>query len=213
MPALTYLNIYQAVLGRRFPQSSQLTNSKRWVDTAYQDVWSAADWTFRRVPQSDLVVASATPTMPADYADTIDLFDPQGYRLERMSEEDFERDFLPASSINVFPAYAYTVVNRQIYLPATAAGTYKHSYYRRMAHKDNAGAVIAGPMSLDTDKPLWDDHHSVLIPRAQVIGLIELNDPTWEQLQAEYERQLSRMKRDYEQVRPAKQWARDCWYA
>jgi hypothetical protein len=214
VPALTYLDLYQAVLGFRFPQASQLTNSKRWVDTAYQDVWSAADWTFRRVPLADLAVSDATPDMPTDFADVIDLFDPSGYRLERLSQEDFERYYAPSlATASVGTSAGYAVVNRQVYLSSAGSGTYKLSYRRRMAHKDTGGAVVAGPMSVDTDKPLWDDHHSILIPRAQAIGLQEINDPTWEQPQAEYERQLSRMKQDYEQVRPAEQWGRDCSYA
>lgn len=211
MPALTYANIYQAVLGGRFPQASQLTNSKRWVDTAYQDVWGAADWTFKRVPLANLTVSSATPTMPTDFADVINLYDPQGYVLTRLSQEEFEDYYTPNASSVIWPADAYAVVNRQIYLNAATSGTYKLSYKRRMAHKDNGGSVVAGPMSADTDKPLWDDHHAILIPRAQVIGLLELNDPSWEPLQQEYEKQLSRMKVDYEQVNPKKQWGKACY--
>jgi len=208
VPALSYFNIYQAVLGSRFPAASQETNSKRWVDTAYQDVWSAADWTFRRVPRFAFAVTSDTPAMPTDFADAISLFDPDGAELERLSEEEFERYATPA---DVGTPYAYSVVNRQIYLSASTSGTYALSYRRRLAHKDFFNAVVGGPMALDTDAPLWDDHHSILIPRATAIGLQEINDPTWEQPQAEYERQLSRMKQDYEQVRPAKQWGKDCW--
>ena len=213
MPALTYQALYQAIIGTRFPQASQLTNAKRWLDTAYQDVWNAADWTFRRVPMSSFAVTSAQPTMPTDYADTIDLYSPDGTQLVRLSEEDFERYYLGSIASASGPADAYAVINRQIYLSSPASGTYTHSYRRRMAHKDTGGSVVAGPMSADSDKPLWDDHHGVLIPRAQAIGLLELNDPTWELPQNEYERQLSRMKQDYEQVRPATQWGRDCSYA
>ncbi|MBA2370737.1 MAG: hypothetical protein H0V71_03720, partial [Chloroflexi bacterium] len=46
--ALTYLQLQDAVLGRRFPAASQRANSKRWLATAYQDVWSADDWAFKR---------------------------------------------------------------------------------------------------------------------------------------------------------------------
>jgi len=75
----------------------------------------------------------------------------------------------------------------------------------------NAGAGC-GFMDEDSDYPLWDDHHSVLIPRATAVGLIEVNDPTWEQAQEEYERQLMRMREDYEYERPQQQWAKSCWY-
>lgn len=213
--ALTYLNLQDAVLGRRFPASTQRENAKRWLETAYYDVWSAADWTFKRVSFVNLAVTSGdpTPTMPSDYLDTIELYDSSGVRLERLSQERFEREYgdvLVGGSVG--SPSVYTVVDRQIILaPAPQTATFRHSYWRRVSHKNSSGAVVAGPLSADTDTPLWDDHQAVLIPRAVAIGLIELNDPTWQEAQGEYERQLSRMREDYEQRQPAYQWGKEWW--
>lgn len=219
MPSLTYKALQDAVLGRRFPASTQRENSKRWLDTAYADVWNALRgesryWTFEIVFRSTLPVTAgdSTPTLPSDYGDTIALFDESGSELERISPEDFERRFA-STTANEAP-YAYTVVDRVLHLGPTPSGSvnYTHTYRRRLSHKANGVTVTAGFMDSDTDAPLWDDHHSVLIPRAMAVGLLELNDPTWEQMQAEFERQLSRMREDYEQVRPQRQWARRRWY-
>jgi hypothetical protein len=57
--------------------------------------------------------------------------------------------------------------------------------------------VVGGYFTAGTDYPLWDDHHSILIPRAQVLGLKSLNDPTWPPLQDEYDQQIELMKLDY----------------
>jgi len=84
---------------------------------------------------------------------------------------------------------------------------------RRLSHKESDDSVAGGFFDEDTDYPLWDDHHSVLIPRAMAIGLQEINDPTWDQMQEEYERQLSRMKEDYTTLRPQKQWGALYWEA
>src|SRR3990172_10423488 len=90
--ALTYLNLQDAVLGRRFPIASQRPNAKRWLATAYADVWTAVDWTFRRVSLSTLNLSAgdSTPPIPADYGDTIELYDQQGYRLQRLAQDKFE---------------------------------------------------------------------------------------------------------------------------
>lgn len=204
--ALTRLQLRDRVLGRRFPVQTQGTNALEWLEIAYQDVWVAADWTFTRVMLEDLAVASDTPAMPATFGDALSLYDPSGCKLERLSQEDFE-----AWKVSPFTSgtpYVYTVVDRQIKLAPSPSGamTFKLSYRRRVVHKNANGSTGNGFMDADGDLPYWDDHHRILVPRAVAIGLQEINDPTWEDPQAEYERQLSRMKDDYEYVRPQTQW-------
>lgn len=217
--ALTYLSLQDAVLGRRFPAASQRANAKRWLETAYTDVWNALRangglWTFELVSLSDLTVTGGdpTPTMPADYGDTLDLFDADGCKLERLGREDFEAYAVLPQGVSTTP-YVYAVIDRKVHLaPTPAAMTLKHSYRRRVSHLDSDGTTVAaGFMDEDDDFPLWTDHHGLLIPRAYAIGLQELNDPTWEAPQAEYERQLSRMKDDLEYRRPQRQWGRTRW--
>lgn len=209
--ALNFVTLQDAVLGRRFPAASQRTNAKRWLATAYADVWAAEEWTFKRVSRATISFTSGdtTPTMPADFQDAIDLFDQTGFPLKRYSQEEFEEryaDVLVASSGG--SPEAYTVVNRQIEVaPIPGVSTsFRLSYRRRLASRTAAGVVQAGMMAIDSDYPFWDDHHAVLIPRAIALGLQELNDPTWQDPQAEFERQLERMKDDYVQIRPAVQW-------
>ena len=210
--ALTYLQLQNAVLGRRFPNASR-SDAKRWLATAYSDVWAAEDWTFKRVSRATLTFTAgdSTPAMPADFGDAIELYDNYGTIIERLSQEEFEEEYADTLILGTTGIVeAYTVVNRQIEVaPVPGDASYKLSYWRSVCHKESDGTTVtAGFMDEDTDYPLWDDHHSILIPRAMVIGLIEINDPTWQPLQEEYERQLERMKRDLAQVRPALQWGR-----
>jgi hypothetical protein len=216
--ALTFLQLQDAVLGRRFPPSTQRTNSKRWLATAYQDVWSAEDWTFTRVTRATLAIVAgdSTPTMPADFAEALSLYDSFGAILPYLSEDQFERAYADQLVLGqVGPATAYTVVDRQIQLAPVPGGNvnFALSYRRRLSCRDTALAVKAGMMSIDSDYPLWSDHHSVLIPRATAIGLTEINDPTADAAQAEYEKQLDRMKDDYPQTIPQRQWGAVCWEA
>lgn len=219
--ALTYLNLQDAVLGRRFPASSQRTNAKRWLAAAYADVWTALlaegrMWSFEYVFLSSLAISAndSTPTMPSDYADTIDLRDADGVALTRLSPRVFAEQFtVPSTSA----PYAFTVVNRAIHLGPTPGSdaTLTHTYRRRLAHVQSDGTtVVAGYMDEDGDYPLWAaDHHGVLIPRATAIGLQEINDPTWQSPQEEYERQLARMRADLEHVEAQAQWPRADWYS
>ncbi len=207
--ALTRLDLKNAVLGRRFPAASQGTNALRWLAAAYTDVWAAADWTFKRVSRATLNVTSgvAAPTLPADYGTSIGVWDQFGDELVRLSQERFEHEFAEDLALSITgQPWAYTTVNRQVILGPTpnVTGTFRHSYMRRLSHRESDFATVtAGFMDEDNDYPLWDDHHGVLIPRATAIGLLELNDPTWQQQQDEYERQLARMNDDYEQRRVA----------
>lgn len=209
--ALTYLNLQDAVLGRRFPATTQRSNAKRCLATAYVDVWNAEDWTFKRVSRASFAVTSATPTMPTAFGQAIALFDDAGNEIEQLPEELFERYFTNPANTSGVPS-AFTVVNRQIILssnPGTV--TFQLSYKRRLASRTSALVVQAGMMVADGDYPLWDDYHAVLIPRAQAILYLELGDPSFQDVQDEYERQLDRMGEDYAQERPLRQWARQAW--
>ncbi len=220
--ALNLAALRTAVLGRRFPAASQASNATRWLSTAYTDVWNAADWTFKRVSLSSLAVVSGAekPTMPVDYADTLALFDQYGDELERMPQERFEQKFAADfANGNVGQPWAFTVIDRRVILGPRPAltGTFKHSYRRRLSHKlFDQETVDVGFMNDDTDYPLWPDHHGVLVARAQSIGLQEINDPTWQGPQQEYERQLARMEEDLAQQKigvgrrsGAQQWGRN----
>jgi hypothetical protein len=221
--AYTFLQLQDAVIGRRFPGSSQRDNAKRWLATAYEDVWSAAradgnEWQFEIVSRATIAMTSgdSTPTMPSDFGDALNLYDDSGVPMQRYSQEDFEyrySDILLTSQTGL--PEAYTVVNRQIEVaPIPTTTTFRLSYRRRLSHKESDGTTVTGGFfDEDTDYPLWDDHHTVLIPRATAIGLIEINDPTWDQAQQEYERQLARMKDDYVAERPIRQWGALAWDA
>ena len=215
--SLTYQALQNAVLGRRFPQASQADNVKRWLSTAYTDVWSAAEWTFKQVSRQALAMTAgdSTPTMPTDFGQALELYDDAGVPMMKLAQDEFEyrySDILLNSQTGL--PEAYMVVNRQIHVaPLPTTTTFHLSYKRRLAHRQANGTVTAGFMDEPDDSPLWDDHNALLIPRAIALGLQEINDPTWDAPQEEYERQLSRMKEDYVVERPARQWGALYWDA
>lgn len=202
---LTYASLQAYVKERRFPDS--LTGAvQAWLAAAYQDVWDAADWDFKQVPRQTFYTSSdatsngtatAKPRMPGDFAYSRRLYDENGYPVDYMDADSFDDDY--ASTTSTGAPEAFTVVNRQIILAPTPNRVYALSlpYRRRMAHKNTSGVVVAGFLSADTDYPLWDDHHYLLVPRAKTLGLQSIGDPTWTDLHADYQQRLGLMVGDY----------------
>lgn len=201
---LTYQMLQDGVMGQgqsaRFP-AQRLADARRWLAAAYSAVWDTADWTFKSVYDEDLAVLAGNPrpTLPATFASVLGLYDQKGNRLSSCQPEEFQD--LYQSQTTAGTPQAYMVVDRRIVLGPTpsASATFSLSYRRRLCHRDANKNLIAGFFD-DTETtsiPLWDDHHYLLIPRAQIVGLKTLNDPSWPQLLDEYTTLMSGMVNDY----------------
>jgi hypothetical protein len=207
---LNYGELRTAIQENRFPSSDPISD---WLGAAYSDVWNAANWTFKRVSRANLYTTadglssgtpSATPSMPAAFADiTSGVFDDTGCKLKQLTEFEFERLLTEQTPTTGRPSH-FMVVNRQITFWPTPASAYlfKVSYRRRLATRTSVGAVQAGFFQNDTDLPLWDDHHYLLVLRAKLIGLRDRSDPTASDLEGEFSRLLSAMQTDYVEARP-----------
>jgi hypothetical protein len=179
---LTYVELVDAVLGTRF-NSGQRPQAKQWLKQRYSDVWAAATWPFKIVGPTNLTVTAAddTPTLPLDLLRPIAIWDDQGNRLVYLEPETFWHDN-EGSTATGTPS-SYTWVNGVVHLAPTPSATltFTIAYRRRLSHKNAAGAVVVGPMSLDTDEPIWDEEeydHGFLIDGAYSLGLTRENDPS-----------------------------------
>ena len=206
---MTYGDIKTAVEGDTIPATQPVA---QWVAAAYTSIWSAAPWTFKRVSGVPFYAtadgtatgaASATPTMPADIADTLVLTDQNGDELSQLGQQDFERSF--NSDVSTGGPTHFTVVDRQIRLWPVPDSAYQFtlSYKRRLATRDSSGNIQAGFFKADTDFPLWDDHHYLIVVRAKLLGLKSLTDPTASALEDEYMDLLAAMREEYTQAVPA----------
>jgi hypothetical protein len=206
---LTYAELKAAVYERRFPTSSPVD---QWLAAAYSSVWAAGDWTFTKVPRATFYTTadglstgavSATPLMPSAFREVTGLYDDQGDELAEYAQRDFERFYTEQTPSTGRPD-RFMVVNRQITLYPTpdAKYAYKLSYRRRLATRNAAGTVQAGFFVLDSDIPLWDDHHYLLVLRAKILGLRDRSDPTADDLTDEYMALLEAMRADYAERLP-----------
>ena len=206
---LTFADQKAAVAGDRIPTTQPIS---QWLAAAYTDIWNAGKWTFKKVSRENFYTtadgtstgaASATPDMPAAFGEMIALLDDQGFELTWLTETEFESQYTEANATTGRPS-VFTVVNRQIQLWPTpdAAYLFKVSYKRRLATRNSSGVVQAGFYQADTDFPLWDDHHYILVLRAKLLGLKSLADPTADMLEGEFGRLLDAMTEDYTEKLP-----------
>lgn len=176
------LSIQQEIENLRFntdtTKAAQILN---WINLAEAELWESADWNFKRVPVANLTVVSGVATMSGvpDFSKGIALYDPSGVPLVLMRPDDFEAAFRVGNPTTGTLPYAWTVINRQIYVGPAVSGTFKLAYRRRVFHYNNTDTLQTGVMANDTDKPFMDsEFHYILVPWAMIIGMKLENDPT-----------------------------------
>lgn len=191
--------------------TAEVTSQNAWLDMGYAFVWAAADWLFKKVDQASLTVTAAdsTPTMPTDLGSVDWINDNYGCEMIRLDPEEFDAYFavVPTQS---GPPWGYKVVNRIVTLGPTpsAAATFTWSYRRRVTHYDVANAIVAGPMSVDTDYPFWPaEHHHVLVYHAAMVGHALRSNPAAVTMQGLRDDALEAMKEDLgPELAPGLQW-------
>jgi len=170
-------SIVAEVLQNGFDPGSDIAHARRWVDAAYAWVWNAHNWEFKQVSPITMAVVSGddTPTVPADYGDSLRIFDSTGNYLEQLDPHVFDMIFVPGQiAVTTSTPIAWKMENRVITLGPVpnASVNFRAAYKRRLAHLLADGTTVtAGPMVLDSSQPLWEtSHHMVIVFAATVIG-------------------------------------------
>lgn len=200
---MTYLEIVNEILNLRFNENRR-SMAQRWVGIKEMEVWSAYDWPFKVVRGATLTIASGniSPTMPTGFFKVLKngLQDDLGSKLTYLEPDLFDSYYVGTSNTYQGRPQEYTIVNGVLYLgPTPDTGyTFTVSYQRTYVHLNGAGAVTAGPMSADTDTPIWDSQfHFLLVPAAMGLGLKLENDPTSGPIDQEYAALMARMADHY----------------
>jgi hypothetical protein len=165
------------ILNQGFDPGQDVAHARRWLDSAYGWVWNAAEWEFQRVGPVVMAVTTGddTPALPADYGDSLRIFDNTGNYLEPLDPDIFDMIYMPGLiAATTGTPIAWKMENRIVYLGPTPSGNsnFRIAYKRRLAHfLADGSTVTAGPMVLDTSQPLWEaSHHMVLVYAAAMIG-------------------------------------------
>lgn len=146
---------------------------KKWVNLFESELWEAAPWRFKRVPAVVFDVTAGLSRCPmtsngvaiADFENAIRVYDNFGNRLEPMSSDVFDDAYMPAIVQGVTgPPEAFKVENGVICLGPTPSASAKFNvpYTRKLSSLTSLGAVQLGPMTADTDTPIWDANHHMI---------------------------------------------------
>lgn len=200
---MTYDDIVSHVISARFKEA-QREKVQLWVKRRYSFIWSVADWPWKLVGPTNLTVTAGdnTPAPPSDIGKPRRIHDDTGALLEMVPSDVFDDLYLHGElNGNTGKPTTWKWENGVITLGPVpdAAYTYKITYDRRTAHRDVNSVVSDGTFSVDTDLPIWDnrDFDYVLVPGAIATGLKEENDPTWRDLEDEFQQMVNDMREFY----------------
>jgi len=199
---MTFDDICDEVIEARFKES-QRTSVKRWVNLREAQIWATAEWPWKIIGPTALTVTTAdsTPSLPSDIDRPSKIYDDLGDRLQYMIQDEFD-DYLTSYQINNTRGRPTTFKwnNGVLTLGVVPdrAYSYTMSYLRKLSHYAAGSVVTLGPMSADTDFPLFDaEWHEILTLGAISTGLKVENDPTWEPLEGEFSVMLAQMVEHY----------------
>ena len=135
-----------------------------------------------------VLAADATPVLPPGVARPRYVYGADGGALTQMTSEAFDSYFRGSGTGS--PG-SWKWENGVLTLGPTpdAATTLQLTYDRAIAHRNAAGLIVDGSMEADQDTPIWDNREFdyILVPGAIATGLKEENDPTWRDLEEEFQ--------------------------
>lgn len=199
---MTLNDIVQDIITLRF-KAGEASMIKSWVNQRYAMVWAAVNWPFKFAGPINftLTAGDSTPTSPSGVHRVMPngLRDDQGNPLTYREPQDFFDAYVAQTGTG--RPNEFTVLNGQVTVAPIPNVNYTYTivYERQLSHLEADGSTVTvGPMDEDDDRPLWDAaFHYILVPAAMSTGLKLQNDPTWQALEDEFERQLTAMANHY----------------
>jgi hypothetical protein len=179
--------------------STQDIYVKRWLNLREQEVWSAAEWPWKKLIGVHLTIDKNDNQLdlPGSVRRVENVYDEAGGTLTWYPPDEFA--FRNRSMTTAGHPTEYTLSGNQIQIAPAADKSYDFTidYERGIFHFDVNGTKINGPMKNDTDYPSWDSAYFwVLVPGAMATGLRMENDPTYQPLENEFIAILDIMRED-----------------
>lgn len=188
---MVFSEIYGEVITARF-NTGQTANAKRWVNLREAQIWATAEWPWAIVGPTALVVTStdSTPALPVDIDTPSAIYDDHGDKLQYMIQSEFDDAFISPQLNNTRGRPNAFKWNNGILtlgpVPDTAY-SFTMTYLRKICHYAAGTVLTTGPMTADTDFPVFDSEwHEILTLGAISTGLKIENDPTWTSLEQEF---------------------------
>lgn len=202
--AMTFSDICTEITTIRF-SSAQSTSIQRWVNDAYNELWTADEWTFRygRSTTVTATAGSATLTnLPADFGIPIGLWRNDDTPLTYRTPRAFFNLYAGATDTGA-PLF-YTILDQSIIvgpIPDSTSAAYVVAYEKRFT-----------AMTADSDGPaIPEGNHYLLVTGGMRTGCRLYNDFTYEFQDQAWTTGIAGMRREWlvDQRGEAGVWGRD----
>lgn len=201
--SMTFAQIVSEVQALRF-NAQQTSSIQRWVNDRYAALWAADEWIFKYGKANVTATAGSNliSDLPSDFGVSLGLWRADGYPLRWVPPRDFE-SLYQGSTDTAGPQF-FTVINQAVIVGPTSNETssnYLLLYEKRMT-----------PLVADGDIPaIPPQHHYLLVVGALAMGLMLLNDFTFQFVEGQWQQGIEEMRREWlvDQRGEVAQWGRD----
>jgi hypothetical protein len=188
---MTFLQLQNAVMSDRFDEP-QRGDVKTWLNSAYWQLWTLEEWTFRyRTTNVTVTVGSKNVTGAPSNLGVIRSFSRRdGELITPLTQTEYERLYYDQTQTwTGYPCH-YTVINGSVLVgPASSetASDYLIVDERAYTSLANDGDTAAIP----------EGSELALVFKASATGLKLQNDYTWQFHEQDYQEQLDALRRGY----------------
>ena len=185
---MNFLEIQNAVLTDRFREPKRAA-AKRWINYRYGRVWASEDWAFKRQIATVTLNSGAQSTALTGFHRILGLWDSSTGSLYSEIDPIRPEDYYGKTAVTQASPTGFTIVGNTIYFDRAASGAKSYQVIGELAFTE---------LSADGDVPLLPaEFHYLLVPGAIAVGLREENDPTWKEVEADFQAAFDDMKKGY----------------
>ena len=185
---MDFLELQDSVLEERFGEHRR-ADVKRWINYRYGRLWSTEDWAFKRAIGSVTLPNGQNTVALTGFQRILGLWDasvvPYTSVMDAIRPEDF---YARAGEFRTIPL-GFTLIGNTLHFDRQASGNRTFTIVGELAFEE----LVA-----DGDVPLIPvEFHQTIVSGASAQGLREENDPTWKDLEADFQAGVDDMKKGY----------------
>lgn len=189
MAKTTFAEMQNELTTLRFGEQRR-ANAARWLQHRYRQLFGVRDWPFRQVVREPVTIsADGSFTTDSPFRRIVALELGTGEALAYMTPADLRASY-PLNGAQAPPPLNYTAIDGVVRVAPAPGGDLSAycSYQRAVCCYAENGTVRPGALANATDYPLWpEEHHYLLVLGGMATGLKNVNDPSWQSIEQEFQ--------------------------